>query len=105
MRDFNPVVGPGSDYTRSVIDARPGAINQRSLAPLPGEVVTVLAEGVGGMVLQHLVTGSFEAERFEPGDDGNVLIGGEGGADFPRGSATKVTGKPVKGQTAGKGMI
>jgi hypothetical protein len=105
MRDLNPTAGPGTNYSNSIIDARPGVAAQRALAPIPGEVVTVLAQGVGGAIEQHLVGGSFVSTA--PGDDGNVAGNGDytGAADFAKGSASKVTGGMKAGTTGGKGTI
>ncbi len=106
MRNLNPVTGGESrDFSRSMIDARPGVIAQRALAPLPGEVVTILHMGVGGAVDSHLVGGGFETTA--AGNDDNIAGNGDftGGADYAAGSASRTTGRTVKGQTAGKGMI
>jgi hypothetical protein len=106
---LNPVIGaPSQNFSRSVIDARPGAVHQRAQAPIPGEVVTVLEEAPGGFTEQHLAgVGSFSAERAEPGNDDNVAGDGDfkGGLTMAAGSATRTTGHAVKGQTGGKGTI
>lgn len=107
MRELNPVAGAQSrDYSRSMLANRPGVVAQRSLAPLPGEVVTVLEQGVGGAVAQHLAgTGGFTPTA--PGNNDNVAGNGDftGACDYAKGSASRTTGRVVKGQTAGKGMI
>jgi hypothetical protein len=105
MRDLNPTVGPPGNYSSSIIDARPGVTAQRALAPIPGEVVTVLAQGVGGAIESHLVGGSFETTA--PGNDDNVAGNGDytGAVATASGSASKTTGSSVKGSTGGKGMI
>ncbi len=103
-RDLAP--GSSGNYTTDLISSRPGAIAQRALAPIPSEVVNVLQEAPGGFVAQHFAgAGSFDAERAQPGDDGNVAVGAKGGTEEAKGSATKVTGRPVSGQTSGKGTI
>ena len=95
-------------FTGSVLDARPGMLAQRALAPIPSHVVTVLAEAPGGFCAQHIAgDGTFAAERFQPGDDGNIAGNGDftGATALAKGSASKVTGGPIKGSTGGKGMI
>ena len=106
MRELNPVTGGESrDYSQSMLASRPGVIAQRALAPIPGEVTTVLAQGVGGGVKESLVGGDFV--RTAPGNDDNVAGNGDftGGAKYASGSASKKTNAPVKGSTGGKGMI
>jgi hypothetical protein len=96
---------PTGNFTDDAIANRPGAVAQRALAPIPGEVITILAQAPGGFTEQHLAgVGTFAAEQFEPGNDGNVASDSYV-AEFARGSASKVTGRPIKGQTGGKGMI
>ncbi len=103
-RDHVP--GSSGNYTTDVIANRPGAIAQRALAPIPSEVINVLQQAPGGFVAQHFAgAGDFSAERAEPGDDGNLAVGAKGGTEEAKGSATKLTGRPITGQTAGKGMI
>jgi len=107
MRNLNPiVVGQAANFTRDLLANRPGAVAQRALAPLPGEVVTVLKMAPGGSVAELLAdTAPFTPTA--PGNDDNVAGNGDftGAPDFASGSASRTTGRAVKGQTAGKGMI
>ncbi len=76
MRDLNPVTGGESrDFSRSMIDARPGVIAQRALAPLPGDVTTVLHLGVGGAVDSYLLGGEFTTTA--AGNDDNLAGNGD----------------------------
>jgi hypothetical protein len=109
-RSLNPApehIGTGGNFTTGVIDARPGVMAQRALAPIPGDTITVLENAPGGFCAQHLAgAGTFAAERFEPGDaSDNVEAQGQGGKVDAKGSASKVTGRPIMGKTAGKGTI
>ncbi len=112
MRDLQSAqldTSPAS-FTDQLIASRAGVQAQtaeaRAVGVFPGDVVTVLAHGQGGMIAQHLAgVGSFDSERSKPGDDGNVAIGGAGGLELPKGSATKTTGKPIMGKTQPRGTV
>lgn len=83
-----------------------GRPTMRSLAPIPGEVVTQLNQGdPGGFVAGVLASRPSAAIRTAPGDDGNVQTGNQGGEEQAKGSASKVTGTPVMGSTSPKGMF
>jgi hypothetical protein len=101
-RDATP--GATENFTTHTIANRPGVVAQRALAPIPCEVQDAFAQAPGGFIEEHLVGGGFAAEHFEPGDDGNVASDSYT-AEFARGSASKVTGRPITGKTGGKGMI
>ena len=112
MRDFSPAAlnGTPASFTDQMIASRAGmqtqAVEARAQGVFPGDVVTVLVQGQGGMIAQHLAgVGSFDSERSEPGDDGNVATGGEGGVDYPKGKSTAKTGGTVSGKTGPKGTI
>ncbi len=105
-RDFVPgnSVAIAGDFTRDIIAGRPGAVAQRALAPFPADVMDVL-EASGAEVYSQFTGHGSEPVSTAPGDDGNVSTGGQGGSEEAKGSATKVTGRPVTGSVVGKGMI
>jgi hypothetical protein len=78
----------------------------RALAPIPGDVVSALQVGdQGGFLAGVLASRPSAATRTAPGDDGNLSIGAQGEEKIAKGSASRTTGIPVKGETMGKGMI
>lgn len=97
--------GPEVTSRPTMRSLAPGAESRSGLAPLPGEVVTVLEEG-GGFTAQMLAgRPGMQRERSVPGESGNLSVGSGTGEEQAKGSATRVTGKAVIGGTAPKGMF
>jgi len=79
----------------------------RSLAPMNQPVIDQLQQADPGGFISGILASRPGAAvaRTRPGDDGNISVGGQAGEEQAKGSATKVTGKPVMGQTNPKGMF
>ncbi len=103
-RDLAPgnSVEIAGDFTRDMIAQRPGQVASRALAPFPADVEDVLEQS-GAEIYHTFCGGGFTST--DPGDDGNTATGGQGGVNLASGSATRTTGKPIMGQTLGKGTI
>ncbi len=96
-------------FMGAVLRNRPSSLygEQRSvpLAPIPSEVTDVLLDAPGGYTAQIMAgVGSYDTQKQDGGGGGNTSETSID-ADLARGSATRTTGRPVIGQTVGKGMI
>ncbi len=96
-------------FMGSVLRNRPSSLygEQRSvpLAPIPSEVIDVLQDAPGGFCAQTIAgVGSFADEAQDGGGGGNTSETSNS-VDLVYGSASRTTGRPVIGQTLGKGMI
>ena len=98
--------GPSKTSMPTSRDFVPGSESRSGLAPIPGDIQTVFDDSPGSF-LNQIMAGrpGMALERSVPGNDGNVATGNQGGEEFAKGSASKTTGHPIQGKTAGKGTF
>ncbi len=104
-----PTSRAGGGFMDAVMRNRPSVVYAEArsvpLAPIPPDVTDVLQDAPGGYCSQTLAgVGSFATEEQHGGGGGNISEPANN-VDLARGSATRTTGRPVIGQTLGKGTI
>ena len=107
-RSLNPApseIGSGSrDFSSSQIDARPGVLAMRAQAPASGPVAALFDNCFGPQGLPEQIVTSDVTET-PSGGPGNIESNDQGTRRKAEGSASKVTGRPIRGQTLAKGTI
>ena len=106
-RDFTPATLNAGGFMGAVMRTRPSAqVESRAgvMEPISADAQQMLQE-VGGLAEFSVTGDGLNDLAARPGDDGNIGGVPRGGSEKAAGSATRVTGRTVIGQTLSKGAI